>query len=135
MLAILWGVADDRQADSILAYAEQEKIYEGFGVQTTYPKYKSRLISPINIIAGISDYHSDMRWLWVSCLYAQALDDNGHTERADSELAEIKAGIEEYGEVYEVYEPSGEPVDRFFYKSEHPFAWSAGVCTYVFENQ
>ena len=135
VLAVVWGVADEDQAQSILAHMENEKIYEGFGVKTTYPKYKKSLISPVNLIAGISDYHTDMRWLWVSCFYVKALQDQGHLDRADSELAEIKAAIVEHGEVYEVYESDSSPVDRFFYKSEHPFAWSAGVCTYVFQYQ
>ena len=131
VLAILWGVADEQKAKSILSYAESNKISEGFGVKTTYPEYKTALISPVNIFAGIPDYHTEMRWLWVSCFYAKALNENGFENRATDELAEINAGIEKQGEVYEVYDSDGEPINRLFYKAEHPFAWSSGVCTYV----
>ena len=34
--------------------------------------------------------------------------------------------------VYEVYEESGVPVKRFLYKSEYPFAWSAGMYVYAY---
>jgi len=134
MLAIIWGVADANQAESILLYTTENEFNSGFGVQTTYPKYKLALISPVNIIAGIEDYHSEMRWLWVSCLYAKALDESDFEPEAEKELAEIKNKIEVDGAIYEVYEPDGSRVDRWFYKSEHPFAWSSGVCLWVFNN-
>ena len=134
MLAIIWQVADANQAEQILSYATENNIGKGFGVQTTYPEYKLSLISPVNIVAGIEDYHSEMRWLWVSCLYAKALNENDFKPEAQKELAEIKAKIQKDGAIYEVYEPDGSPVDRWFYKSEHPFAWSAGVCTWVFND-
>ncbi len=132
LLAILWGVADEEKAKSILMHMEAEKLHRSFGVKTAHPQYKTSLISPINMLAGISDYHTDIRWLWISCLYTKALNENGFELRAQSELKDIKSNIEKYGEVYEVYESDGSPVNRFFYKSEHPFAWSSGVCTWVF---
>jgi hypothetical protein len=70
----------------------------------------------------------------VSCLYTKALNENGFEYKAADELAEIKAGIEKQGEVYEVYDSDGDPIDRWFYKAEHPFAWSSGICTYVFQD-
>jgi glycogen debranching enzyme len=133
-LAILWGVADDEKAKQILTYAEEKNIRNGFGAQTTKPIYDLKLISPINILVGIEDYHSDIRWLWVSCLYAQALDEQGFTNESEVLLTEISDKIIEYDQVYEVYEPSGEPVNRMLYKSEYPFAWSSGVCLSVFED-
>jgi glycogen debranching enzyme len=133
-LAILWDVADEQQARSILSYSESNKLSDGFGVKTTYPEYKTSLISSVNIFAGISDYHTEMRWLWVSCLYTKALNEHGFENEANLELAEIKLNINQLGEIYEVYDSNGEPIDRLFYKSEHPFAWSSGVCTWVFED-
>ncbi len=135
VLAIIWGVANDSQAKSILSYSENLGLSDEFGVRTTYPDYSYSKVSPVNIIAGIPDYHSNVRWLWVSCLYAKALEDNEFNQRSANEFSEIKNSIVSLGEVYESYEPNGEPIDRLFYKSEHTFAWSSGVCTWVFKNR
>jgi glycogen debranching enzyme len=132
-LAILWDVADDEQAKQVLSYAESQDMRNAFAVQTTKPEYDSDLISPINRIVGIEDYHSNIRWLWVSCLYAQALNEQGFSSESEELFTEITDKMVEYDEVYEVYEPSGKPVDRMFYKSEHPFAWSSGVCLSAFD--
>jgi glycogen debranching enzyme len=133
VLAIIWDVADEDKTEKILNYIETNNLNEGFGVQTA-TGYNLKRISPINIVAGISDYHSNIRWLWVSCFYAQALAENNHEDVAEMELKEIKEKIEEHGVIYEVYESDGEPINRWFYKAEHPFAWSSGVCTSVFKD-
>jgi glycogen debranching enzyme len=134
VLAILWGVAGEDQTKQILQYSIDNNLNRGFGVQTTSPEYKRSLISPINILAGIEDYHTNMRWLWVSCLYTKALNENGFERYAELELAEIKKQVESDGTIYEVYEPDGSKVNRWMYRSENPFAWSSGVCTYVFND-
>ncbi len=41
--------------------------------------------------------------------------------------------IVKYNGVYEVYEKDGTPLKRIFYRSEHPFAWSAGLFLYASE--
>jgi glycogen debranching enzyme len=135
VLAILWGVADKNQITQLLQYSIDNKINNGFGAKTTSPDYALSIISPINIAIGIEDYHSNIRWLWVSCLYAKALDENGFEQEAEIEFTEIKNRIEKDGTIYEVYEPDSSRVDRWFYKSENPFAWSSGVCLWVFNNQ
>jgi len=132
ILAIEWGVADKEKSIKILEYIDKQGFANNFGVQTATP-YPLKRISPINLAVGIPDYHTEIRWLWLSCLYAKTLKDNGYDYQADYKLSEIKNKIVQDGVVYEVYEPNGKPLDRWFYKSEKPFAWSSGVCTYVFE--
>ena len=47
-------------------------------------------------------------------------------------IKKISDLIEKHNAVYEVYEESGVPVKRFLYKSEYPFAWSAGMYVYAY---
>lgn len=133
VLAIIWGVADTEKSQKILYYINENNLPDEFGVQTA-TGYNLKRVSLVNVVAGIPDYHTNIRWLWVSCLYSKALNDNNFHSQANFEIDEIKTAIKKHGEVYEVYEADGEPVDRWFYKAEHPFAWSSGVCTYVFED-
>ena len=130
LLAILYDIADRKKALSI------EDCIEEFGInqppsKTNYPKYPLRILSLIDSLAGISDYHNGMSWLWLGCLDVickKKLGLKGESQRLLSEIAEI---IIKYNGVYEVYEPDGNPVKRSFYKSEHPFAWSAGMFLYA----
>ena len=54
----------------------------------------------------------------------------GRKDKAMKVLEKISQIIVDYGHVYEVYQ-EGKPVNKMFFKSEVPFAWSAGLYIYA----
>jgi hypothetical protein len=48
-------------------------------------------------------------------------------------LNDIAKKVIEYNGICEIYEKNGSPVQRRFYRSEGPFAWSAGL--YLWANE
>ena len=127
MLAIIWGLTTKKQAEKILAYA-RNKCWNGWALEENYPQYPWWRIPLQNYIAGIPDYHNrGVIWLQPAILYALALYKTGHTDEARLVLGKVAQKIIEYKGVYEIYEKSGQPVSRFFYKAEYPFAWSSGL--------
>lgn len=127
MLAIVFGLTNVRETDRILAIANRY-CWNGWTLETNYPAYPPWLISPLNIITGLADYHNrGCLWLQPGILYSIALYRAGYSKDAHFVLSRIAKKINEYDDVYEVYDKSGEPLHRALYQSEHPFAWSAGL--------
>ncbi|MCL4199926.1 hypothetical protein KJZ67_01115 [Patescibacteria group bacterium] len=127
MLAIIFGFASPAEATSMLSYAASS-CWRNFTLETNDPKYPIWRIAPINHVTGTADYHNrGCLWLQPGILYAMALQKIGKHDKAIDVLEVIAKKIIEYDGVYEVYEKTGEPVQRLFYRAEHPFAWSAGL--------
>jgi hypothetical protein len=77
---------------------------------------------------SMADYHNRGRlWLQPGITYALALWISGCKKEAREFLSRISKQIVRYEGVYEVYEKDGTPVNRPLYRSEGPFAWSAGL--------
>lgn len=130
MLAIIFGLTSPAEATSILSYAAS--VWHDFTLETNHPKYPIWRIAPINYLTGTADYHNrGCLWLQPGILYAMALHKSGKRSQAGDVLASISEKIIEYEGVYEVYEKTGEPVNRLLYRAEHPFAWSAGLFLWV----
>jgi len=126
MLAIVFGFASNEQAESILAYSKKY-CWNGWAMEENYPRYPWWRIPPWNYLAGVADYHNrGVIWLQPTILYAMALSKIGKRSDAQKVLNGVADKIIEYNGVYEIYEKNGRPVSRL-YKSEHPFAWSAGL--------
>lgn len=131
VLAIIFNIATKTQAKSI------QKAIVKFGINNTvpsltnHPKYKSSQVSIINKLVGIGDYHNGICWLWLGCLDVVAKNKVGFKKEAKELLAKISDIIVKHNGVYEVYEQNGFPINRWFYKSEKPFAWSAGLFIYA----
>jgi glycogen debranching enzyme len=82
-------------------------------------------------VIGMGDYHNGLIWLQPGMLYAGALYKEGYRAKAKMTLDKIARKIIESGGAHEVYETNGTPVNRLVYRSEHPFAWSAGLFIWI----
>lgn len=127
-LAILFGLTTTEESKSILAYAKEHTIHP-ITVYNTYPAYPIWRIPLVQILGGVPDYHNrGVVWLQPGITFAIALFRSGQKKQAKTYLTQIASHIVKYNQVYEVYEASnGEPVNRLLYRSEGPFAWSAGL--------
>lgn len=134
MLAIVFDLATQKQAESILAYAKRH-CWNGWTLETNYPRYPFWRIPIHNYLVGMGDYHNrGCLWLQQGILYAIALKKVGQKKEAEMVFEKISKKIIEYNGVYEVYEKSGEPVRRVFYQGEHPFAWSSGLYLWAYRD-
>lgn len=133
MLAIIFGLATKKEAHDILEFAECIG-HNGFTIQNSNPRYPWWRISLLHIVTGMSDYHNGQLWLQPGILYATALQIIGKQTEARRVFEKISKKIVEYNGVYEVYEKNGKPVSRLLYQSEHPFAWSAGLYLWAYQN-
>ncbi len=126
MLAIIFGLATRQQTQSILAYAKTHSLV-GWTLKTNIPDYPWWRTGPFQAIVGVPDYHNGIRWLQPGIVYAMALRKAGKTQEAKHILTAIGKKVIEHDGAHEVYEQNGRPVNRLFYRSEQPFAWSAGL--------
>lgn len=125
MLAIIFGLANRRQSELILRRAKG--MWRGFTLASSAPAYPFWRIPLLQYFSGVPDYHNGLLWLQPGILYASALHTAGDTAEARRILAKIGEKIEKDNGVFEVYEKNGQPLQRFFYQAEEPFAWSAGL--------
>lgn len=127
MLAVVFGLTTSVEMNQILAFAKRH-CWNGFTLETNYPSYPWWRIPLTAYVTGLTDYHNrGCLWLQPGILYSVALFHAGHATEGRAILSRIAGKINEYSDVYEVYEKSGRPVHRMLYQSEHAFAWSAGL--------
>ncbi len=131
LLAILFGIADRKQGLSIQREILARRISAKVPSLTNHPKYPFWMQSLLDTIFGIGDYHNGLSWLWLGSLDALAKHRLGLKSEAREELEKIASIITLHKGVYEVYTPDAKPVNRLLYKSEQPFAWSAGLYLYA----
>lgn len=127
VLAIAWDFADKHQAEKI-----QENIFSS-GVsgkipsQTVFPKYPFRVSSTALWVSRNQGYHNGFCWPWIGAIDAIAKEKTGLKNDARKALKMIAELIVRDNTTHEVYEPNGRPLKRFFYRSESPFTWTAGM--------
>jgi len=131
LLAILWNVSDSNQSEKIFEKIDSFGIRTDQGILDSNKPYPDSLKSSELRIIGLGDYHDGIYWLWISGVDAAALKMYGKEEKADKVIKNMESVFKKYGTVFEVYEKNGMPVQRFFYRSERPFAWSAGMYLYA----
>ena len=78
----------------------------------------------------MKNYHIDFSWTWLGSIYALAKLKIGQRKEAVNILEKISRVIVRDGTVHEIYN-NDKPVSIFFYKSEQPWAWSAGLFLYT----
>jgi len=126
LLAVAWGLASDEESKSILDEAEKLKV--DFTLKTNTPSYPWWRIWWLSRLAGIADYQNNGPLWWQPGLaYILALKQAGFPQQAKVILEIMADKIVSDGEIYECYEKKGNPVNRFIYRAEHPFAWSSGM--------
>ncbi len=126
MLAIIFGLATGHQAEMIL-HTAKTRVWNGWTAENNAPKYPFWRVPIFHTAIGMHDYHNGLLWLQPGILYAVALHTRGHIKEAKAVLTGIAEKIVSSGGAHEVYEQNGHPVRRTVYRSEHPFAWSAGL--------
>lgn len=131
ILAVLWDIADKEKSNHI---EEASHVFEVHDVpsECVHPRYPKKHISlPLKLI-GLGDYHNGLSWMWLGCISAVAKKKVRREKDAKELIKKIEQIILKHNSVYEVYDNKGNPVKRLFYKSEFPFAWSAGLFVYAY---
>jgi glycogen debranching enzyme len=130
ILSIIWDVADKIKAKHIEEYSQVFDLHD-VPSQVVHPNYPKRLVSTQVKLIWLSDYHNGVSWLFLGALSALAKNKIGLRKEALVILEKMADTIIKHGGVYEIYEKTGNPVNRLFYKSEVPFAWSSGLFAYA----
>ena len=85
--------------------------------------YAGTEISTRMALIGMREYHNEMQWLWTTGLVLLAESNESRRKRLISALAALLDGEEWISEVY----LGNKPFRNLWYRSEEPFAWSAGM--------
>jgi GH15 family glucan-1,4-alpha-glucosidase len=131
LLAIAWGLASPEQSHTIL----DAMRYYGMGTpvptKAVHHAYPRKFIALENRLGGIADYHTYFAWLWLGAWHVIALARMERLEEARELLYNISRVIVRDGAVHEVYRPDGHYASTFWYTSESPLTWSAGMFIYA----
>ena len=132
LLAIMFGIADEEKATSIISKLSELGLENGVPYRTNAPAYKWYEIDISLHLALIPSYHNGMSWLWIGAAGILAKSTAGKKRNAVFLAQKVADEIIQHNGPYEVYErKSGMPVNRIFYKSEFPFAWASGLFLYA----
>ena len=132
ILAILWGIADKDQTAKIDRRLNKLMAKSSIPMPVAESKYRAIRIFWTYLFSGMKNYHINFSWTWLGSSCALAKLKIGKKEQAVKILAKIAAAIVRDGTVHEIYY-NDKPVNIFFYKSETPWAWSAGLFLYACE--
>lgn len=132
LLAIAWDLAPIEQANSILDVLIVTGMTSPVPTKVAYPSYPLHLIAIENRLAGVANYHIDAAWLWIGAWNVIALARTGRLDEAHGLLSRIAEVIVRDQQVHEVYGPDGKPLSSFWYKSESPLSWNAGMVVYAY---
>jgi GH15 family glucan-1,4-alpha-glucosidase len=132
LLAIAWGLASTDQANSIMDALIITGMASPVPTRVAYPSYPLHLIALENRLGGVANYHTDAAWLWIGAWHVVALARSRRTDEAHAILSRIAEVIVRDEQVHEVYGPDGKPLSSFWYKSESPLSWNAGMVVYAY---
>jgi len=131
LLASTWGLASTEQTGSILKVMEEAGMSEPVPTRVVHPSYPAELIAIENHIAGLPNYHTTASWLWLGAWHLIAHTLHNDHERARKLLERIVGVIVRDRQINEVHGPDGKPLSSFWYKSEVPLIWNAGMVVYA----
>lgn len=133
VLAMLFGVSGPDRNQKIIDYIEKHHLAE-IPMKTNHPSYPAWRVKLIMRLVGAPGYQNNSTsWLWLGCIYAVALHENGHKQRALEISKRISEKIKEYKKVYEIYGPDGVPFRGWYWRSASSFAWSSGLYLWMYE--
>jgi GH15 family glucan-1,4-alpha-glucosidase len=132
LLAIAWGLATKKQANSILDAINRFKMAEPVPTRVMQGRIPIKYIALENRFAGIPEYHTQAAWLWLGAWHAISLAHAGRTADADKILERILHIVERDKIVYEVYGIDGTYLTTRWYTAEAPLTWSAGMIVYAY---
>ena len=133
LLAIAWDLATPNQANTILDHMQEYKMAEPVPTRTVQHPYPRKFIAIENRLGGLSSYHTDAAWLWIGAWHVIACQHTGRDTLARELFRRIACVINRDREVHEVYAPDGHFLTTFWYTSEAPLTWSAGMVIYAWD--
>ena len=133
LLAIAWGFTTPGQANAILDNMHTFAMASPVPTQVVHRAYPDRFIAIENRLGGIANYHTSAAWLWLGAWHVIALSRTGRLAEAETLFYRISEVIFRDGAVHEVYAPDGHYLSNFWYTSEAPLTWSAGMIVYAHE--
>jgi GH15 family glucan-1,4-alpha-glucosidase len=131
LLAVAWGLSSTKQSHAILDSLHRLGMADPVPTQVTDRLYGSKYIAIENRLGGIPHYHTLAAWLWLGGWHVVALARVGRLIEAKSLLDRIHELIVREGVVHEVFGSDGFPLKSFWYSSEAPLTWSAGVIVFA----
>lgn len=131
LLAVAWGMATPEQGHSILDRMDEFGMAEPVPTQVVHRPYPKKFIALENRLGGIAHYHTSAAWLWLGAWHVIALTRLERLPEAETLLWRIARVIAREGTVHEVYDPDGHPLSTFWYTSEAPLTWSAGMVVHA----
>lgn len=131
LLAIAWGLTTPEQTISILKFMEAARLAEPVPTRVAYPSYPRSLIAIENLLGGMGIYHTESSWLWIGAWHVIAWVKTGDMDKAQELMGRIVDVIVRDKKINEVYRPDGQPLNSFWYKSESPLIWNAGMVIYA----
>jgi glycogen debranching enzyme len=132
LLAIAWGLTTSDQAHAILDNMQQFKMAEPVPTQVVHRAYPAKFIALENRLGGLAHYHTSAAWLWLGAWHVIALARMERLAEAEALLYRISSVIVRDGAVHEVYAPDGHYLSTFWYTSEAPLTWSAGMVVHAY---
>ncbi len=132
LLAVSWGLTTPAQAHSILDKMNEFDMANPVPTQVVHRAYPDKFIAIENRLGGIANYHTSAAWLWLGAWHVIALTRTERLDEARTLLRRIAHVIVRDGAVHEVYAPDGEYLSTFWYTSEAPLTWSAGMVVYAY---
>jgi GH15 family glucan-1,4-alpha-glucosidase len=132
LLAIAWGLSSTEQTNSILEALINADMANPVPTKVAFPSYPRHLIALENRLAGIANYHTDAAWLWIGAWHVIALARAGRLDESRATCARMAGVIVRDRQIHEVYAPNGKPLSNFWYKSESPLTWNAGMIVYAY---
>jgi GH15 family glucan-1,4-alpha-glucosidase len=132
LMAICWDLATPAQAHSILDKMNEFGMADPVPTQVTHQAYPEKLIAFENRLAGIPEYHTHAAWMWLGAWHIVALARMGRLVEADAMLQRTAQIIVRDGVVHEVYGRDGHYLSTFWYTSEAPLTWNAGMLVFAY---
>ena len=131
LLAVSWGLTTPEQALAILDKMQEFKMAHPVPTQAVHRAYPVKFIALENRLGGIPYYHTSAAWLWLGAWHIIALTRMGRLEEAEALLYRLMQVVVRDGAVHEIYALNGHYVSTFWYTSEAPLTWSAGMVAYA----
>jgi len=131
LLAIAWDMTSPEQAHAILDNMNEFGMADPVPTQVVHRPYPDEFIAIENRMGGIPHYHTSAAWLWLGAWHIIALARMRRMAEAEILLHRISKVIARDGTVHEVYAPTGQYLSTFWYTSEAPLTWSAGMVVYA----
>ena len=131
LLAIAWDMTTSDQAHSILNKMNEFGMANPVPTRVVHRPYPDKFIAIENRLGGIPNYHTQAAWLWLGAWHVIALARMKRMAEAEILLYRISKVIIRDGTVHEVYAPTGHHLSSFWYTSEAPLTWSAGMVVHA----